>query len=90
VILDDATKKYGAFQPIVKNRQREIGIFVQDSWRLRPGLTFNYGIRFDLQNPPINLNGVYTRPGYEGVWASLESGINSNPEHSPGRSRSST
>ncbi len=68
VILDDATRKYGAFQPVVKNRQRETAIFVQDSWRLRQGLTFNYGIRFDLQAPPINLNGVYTRPGYAGVW----------------------
>jgi hypothetical protein len=68
VILDDATHKYGAFQPVVKNRQRETAIFVQDSWRLRPGLTFNYGVRFDLQAPPINLNGVYTRPGYAGVW----------------------
>jgi hypothetical protein len=68
VILDDVTRKYGAFQPVVKNRQRETAFFVQDSWRLRPGLTFNYGVRFDFQAPPINLNGVYTRPGYAGVW----------------------
>ncbi|HEV8146283.1 MAG TPA: carboxypeptidase regulatory-like domain-containing protein [Bryobacteraceae bacterium] len=68
VILDADTKKYGAFQPVVKNRQRESGIFVQDSWRVRPNLTFNYGIRLDLQAPPINLNGVYTRVGYAGAW----------------------
>jgi hypothetical protein len=68
VILDDATRKYGAFQPVVKNRQREAGMYFQDSWRILPGLTLNYGLRAELQNPPINLNGVYTRPGYAGVW----------------------
>lgn len=68
VILDDQTRKYGAFPPVVRNRQRQIGIFIQDSWRLSSRLTFNYGVRWDRQNPPVNLNGVYTRPGYEGVW----------------------
>jgi hypothetical protein len=68
VILDDATKKYGAFQPVVKNRQREIAGFVQDAWRVGKNLTLNYGIRIDLQNPPINLNAVYTHPGYAGLY----------------------
>jgi hypothetical protein len=68
VILDDQTKVYGAFPPVVKNQQREFGLYFQDSWRLHPRLTFNYGVRWDRQNPPVNLNGVYTRPGYAGVW----------------------
>jgi len=68
VILDDAIRKYGAFQPVVKNRQREFGMFLQDSWRVRQGLTFNYGLRAEFQNPPVNVNGVYTRPGCAGVW----------------------
>lgn len=68
VILDDETRKYGAFPPVVRNRQRQIGLYVQDSWRLTSRLTFNYGVRWDRQNPPVNLNGVYTRPGYAGVW----------------------
>ncbi len=68
VILDEKTKTYGAFPPTVRNQQRQIGLYVQDSWRARPGLTVNYGVRWDRQNPPQNLNGVYTRPGYEGVW----------------------
>jgi len=50
------------------DQQREIGLYVQDSWRLSSRLTFNYGVRWDRQNPPINLDGVYTRPGYAGVW----------------------
>ena len=68
VILDDQTKQYGAFPPVVKNQQREFGLYFQDSWRLHSRLTFNYGVRWDRQNPPVNLNGVYTRPGYAGVW----------------------
>ena len=68
VVLDDKTQKYGAFQPIVKNRQREIGIYFQDAYRLRPNLTLNYGIRWDDQLPPVNLNGVYTRPTYAGLY----------------------
>ena len=55
-------------QPIVRNQQREFGLYFQDSWRVHPRLTFNYGVRWDRQNPPVNLNGVYTRPGYAGVW----------------------
>ncbi len=68
VVLDEKTKTYGVNQPIVRNQQREFGLYVQDSWRLSPRLTANYGLRWDRQNPPVNLNGVYTRPGYEGVW----------------------
>ncbi len=68
VVLDDQTKKYGQFQPDVFNYQREIGLYVQDSWRIHPRLTINYGVRYDRQNAPVNQNGVYTRPGYAGVW----------------------
>ena len=68
VVSDEESKQYGPYQPIVRNHQREIGLYFQDSWRLHPRLTFNYGVRWDRQNPPVNDNGVYTRPGYAGVW----------------------
>ena len=68
VVLDADSRKYGAFQPIVKNRQRELGIYVQDTWRVRQGLTLSYGLRLDMQHPPVNINGIYTRPGYAGLW----------------------
>jgi hypothetical protein len=68
VVSDEVSKQYGPYQPIVRNHQREIGLYFQDSWRLHPRLTFNYGVRWDRQNPPVNDNGVYTRPGYAGVW----------------------
>jgi hypothetical protein len=68
VVEDEKSKQYGVYQPIVRNQQREFGLYFQDAWRLSSRLTLNYGVRWDRQDPPVNLNGVYTRPGYAGVW----------------------
>ncbi|HTS31375.1 MAG TPA: TonB-dependent receptor [Bryobacteraceae bacterium] len=68
VVLGATSKTYGINQPIVHNQQREFGFYVQDSWRVAPGLTVNYGVRLDHENPPVNLDGVYTRPGYAGLF----------------------
>ena len=55
--LDPDTNRYVAFGP----RRREgtinmFSLFSQDSWRLTPALTLNYGLRWDLQLPftPVN------------------------------------
>lgn len=32
-------------------RQTHVGLFVQDNWQLRPGLTVDYGIRYDVTTP---------------------------------------
>ena len=32
-------------------RQTHVGVFVQDNWQLRPGLTIDYGIRYDVTTP---------------------------------------
>ncbi len=68
VVLDEKTRTYGVYQPIVRNQQREFGLYFQDSWRVAAHLTVNYGLRWDRQNAPVNLNGVYTRTGYAGLW----------------------
>jgi hypothetical protein len=42
-------------------RMREAGFFVQDSWRVHPGLTVNGGVRYELQFPFTPLNAYFTR-----------------------------
>jgi hypothetical protein len=41
-----------------KSRMNEVGLFAQDSWRLKPNVTFNYGLRWELQLPftPLTTN----------------------------------
>ncbi|MEQ1603295.1 MAG: carboxypeptidase regulatory-like domain-containing protein [Pyrinomonadaceae bacterium] len=42
--------------------QKSYGLFVQDSWRVKPGFTVNYGIRWQPQTAFIALSkGNYTR-----------------------------
>jgi hypothetical protein len=51
-----------------RSRQRTAGFFVQDSWRFRPNLTINAGVRWELQFPFTAQNSNYTHPTYEGIW----------------------
>jgi hypothetical protein len=41
--------------------QREFGFYGTDSWRLRPTLTVNYGLRWEFQGVPYNVNNIYFR-----------------------------
>ena len=66
--LDDETKQF-TFTPFEEqNYQNELGFFIQDSWRVRPNLTLNYGVRWEIDFAPRNKNGVYTTAGHESVW----------------------
>jgi hypothetical protein len=41
-----------------KSKMREVGLFAQDTWRVRPNVTLNYGARWELQLPftPVTSN----------------------------------
>ncbi len=59
--LNEATGEYAVLGTGRQNgRLRESGIFVQDSWRLRPNLTINAGLRYDIQRPFYPLNSLYS------------------------------
>jgi hypothetical protein len=68
VALDEKTKKYGPYPAVNRDRQREIGIFGQDTWRIRPNFTLTAGLRWEYQLPWENLNGTYSRVGIDGIW----------------------
>ncbi|MBI3696232.1 MAG: TonB-dependent receptor [Acidobacteria bacterium] len=38
-----------AGNPLASVRQVDLGVFIEDSWRLRPNLTLNYGLRYETQ-----------------------------------------
>jgi hypothetical protein len=40
-----------ASHQILDSRTKYLGLFVQDSWRVKPTLTFNYGLRYEISLP---------------------------------------
>ncbi len=72
--LNPETKQL-AFAPFTElNRYNELGFFVQDGWRARQNLTLNYGLRWEIDFAPRNVNGIYTTAGAESVYG--VSGLN--------------
>ena len=43
-----------------QGRLNEYGFYVQDSWRVRPNLTVNAGLRYELQMPFYAMNNSYS------------------------------
>ena len=46
----------------------ELGFFGGDSWRVRPTLTFNYGLRWEYDGPPNDNNNQYFMNTFNSVW----------------------
>jgi hypothetical protein len=67
--VDEKTKQYVHLAPLVQRaRQDEFGLYVTDAWRVTPGLTLNYGLRWEFQGAAINTNDIYTSPRMEDLW----------------------
>lgn len=62
----------------------EYEMFFQDSWRIKPNLTFNFGLRYGIYSPPWEVNGQQVAPAISlGEWfrqrgRNAERGIPSN------------
>ncbi len=59
--INEATDKYD-YMGVGTERARmnEVGFYVQDSWRVKPNLTANLGLRYDLQLPFYPMNNAYS------------------------------
>jgi hypothetical protein len=71
--------------PVVRHfSTNELDFYVQDSWKVRPSLTFNYGLRYEYMTPVGETDGQEVMPTFPlGDWfnqraVNAESGIPSN------------
>ena len=60
VRLDENTNRYNYLgEGTQRGKMNEVGLFVQDSWRWKPNVTLNYGLRYELQMPFYPTNDAY-------------------------------
>ncbi|MBZ5583167.1 MAG: carboxypeptidase-like regulatory domain-containing protein [Acidobacteriia bacterium] len=68
LVLDEKTKQYSPVAPIDRNQMREYSFYGQDTWRAKPNLTLSFGMRYEKEGAFQNLNGLYSRVGYDSLW----------------------
>jgi hypothetical protein len=66
--LNENTNQYeylgNGFQ---RGTMRQWGFYAQDNWRVRNDLTFNFGLRYELQNPFVSKNNSYSTAAFADV-----------------------
>ena len=67
--LNEDTLKYSYLGDLESRAgQKEYGIFGQDTWRIRPNLTINYGVRWEVQLPFEGLNNVFATVSHDALF----------------------
>jgi outer membrane receptor protein involved in Fe transport len=67
--VDAATGKYVyAGLGLEESRLDTYGVYAQDSWRVKPNLSVNLGVRWDVQAPFRALNNSYATATIDSVW----------------------
>ncbi|MBV9401855.1 MAG: carboxypeptidase regulatory-like domain-containing protein [Bryobacterales bacterium] len=63
--------------PAVRNfASNEYGLYVSDSWRIKPGMTLTAGLRYENNTPPWEMNGLQVAPTIplQNYWAARVGG----------------
>ena len=78
--LNASTKQ---FQPGISfnlhERLNQSALFVEDSWRMKPSLTVNAGLRWDFTGASKDETGFYTHPTIPNLWGPTAVGQIFNP-----------
>ena len=67
--LGETNHTYTYNGPVVQRlRQKESGLFAQDTWRISSTLTATMGLRWEVEYPFVPLNDLYTSSTYAGLF----------------------